>query len=128
MVKTLLIIGLGGFLGSISRYLTQLFILRIFNSTPPIGTIVVNILGSFIIGVVFAYSSKTNFISNELKIFLTIGFCGGFTTFSSFTLDQFILLDSNQIIPMFIYTASSIFLGFISLYSAIYITSFFINN
>ncbi|MCK5781447.1 MAG: fluoride efflux transporter CrcB [Flavobacteriales bacterium] len=119
MIKTLLIIGSGGFLGSISRYLTQQFLQRYFDTAWPIGTLTVNVVGSFIIGVVFAYSLESDLISNDLKAFIAVGFCGGFTTFSSFALDNFNMLSSGQIISMLLYLTLSLVLGFAALYLGI---------
>jgi len=124
MIKTLLLIGTGGFLGSVSRYLTQVFMQRIFDTVWPIGTLTVNVVGSFIIGIVFAYSLKSDIISNDLKAFIIVGFCGGFTTFSSFTLDQFNLLNSGQVLSMFLYLGLSLFLGFAALYLGIILVRF----
>lgn len=119
MIYKLLIIGFGGFLGSISRFLLTKVIQEQSNTTFPWGTMVVNILGSFIIGIVFALSVKNNILPPVWRNFLAIGFCGGFTTFSSFTLDNFQLIANQQIFFSLLYTLLSVILGFIFLYSGI---------
>src|SRR4051812_49157893 len=85
MTRLLLIIGVGGFLGSISRYVVQEWMIRLFTSPFPVGTFIVNMAGSFLIGGIYALAEKTGFLSNEWRVFLATGFCGGFTTFSTFS-------------------------------------------
>lgn len=121
MPLKLLIIGLGGFLGSISRYLTQELVKKMFESQVPLGTLIANIAGCFIIGVVYALADKYTSFSNEWKIFLTVGFCGGFTTFSSFAHENFMLLKNNQFTAFFIYTSLSFVLGLLAVLGGIQI-------
>lgn len=121
MIYNLFIIGLGGFLGSIARFLTSKIVQEQVNSSFPWGTMIVNILGSFIIGIVFALSVKNNILPPMWRNFLAIGFCGGFTTFSTFSLDNFQLLANQQIFFSLLYTLLSVILGFIFLYSGILI-------
>jgi CrcB protein len=121
MIYKLFIIGFGGFLGSISRFLLSKVIQEQANSSFPWGTMLVNIIGSFIIGVVFALSVKNNLLSPMWRNFLAIGFCGGFTTFSTFSLDNFQLLANQQLFFSLIYTLLSVIFGFIFLYAGILI-------
>ncbi|PLX21846.1 MAG: fluoride efflux transporter CrcB [Salinivirgaceae bacterium] len=121
MIYQLFIIGLGGFLGSISRYMLSKVIQEQANSSFPWGTMAVNIIGSFIIGIIFALSVKNNILPPVWRNFLAIGFCGGFTTFSSFSLDNYQLLANNQLMFSLLYTLISVILGFIFLYSGILI-------
>ena len=75
-----------------------------------------NILGSFIIGVVFALSEKGNIISPEWRIFLAVGVCGGFTTFSAFAYNNFMMIKENSLIPFLINTGGNIFLGILAVF------------
>lgn len=122
MVKNVLLIGLGGFVGSIARYFVSKLNLYIDWLSIPVGTISVNILGSFIIGFLTGISEKSAILTLEWRLFLMVGFCGGFTTFSSFTNENLMLLHQGQGLSILLYTALSIFLGFIAVYFG-YITS-----
>lgn len=108
MIKNLLLVGLGGSLGSMIRYGTSLLIRsKLF----PFATLSVNIIGCFIIGLVFAMSIKEESISDNWKLFLATGICGGFTTFSAFSLENLGLLQSGRIGIAMIYIILSIVLG-----------------
>nr|WP_320118307.1 fluoride efflux transporter CrcB [uncultured Marinifilum sp.] len=116
MFRTLLLIGMGGFLGSVSRFLVGQGLHRIFDTVFPIGTMTVNIVGSFIIGVVYSLAERDNLINPEMRMFLAVGFCGGFTTFSSFAFDQLNLLKDNGFLYLSLYMAGSVFLGLLAVY------------
>lgn len=116
MLRTLLMIGMGGFLGSISRYLLGLGLHRIFDTIFPIGTMTVNIVGSFIIGVVYSLAERDNLINPEMRMFLAVGFCGGFTTFSSFAFDKLNLLKDSGFLYLSLYLGGSVFLGLLAVY------------
>jgi CrcB protein len=116
MLRTLLLIGVGGFLGSISRFLIGQGLHRIFDTVFPIGTMTVNIVGSFIIGVVYSLAERDNLINPELRMFLAVGFCGGFTTFSSFTFDKLNLLKDSGFLYLSMYLGGSVFLGLLAVY------------
>ena len=108
MIKNLLLVGLGGSIGSMLRYASSLFV----NSKAfPYATLSVNIIGSFIIGLVFAMSIKEPNLSNNWKLFLATGICGGFTTFSAFSLENMGLLQSGRIGIALTYIILSIVLG-----------------
>ena len=108
MIKNLLLVGLGGGLGSMIRYGSNLLIsTKLF----PYATLTVNILGSFIIGVVFAMSIKAEPLPDNWKLFLATGICGGFTTFSAFSLENMGLMQSGKIGMALTYIILSIVLG-----------------
>ena len=119
MLKTLLLVGFGGFFGSISRFLVQQSLQRIFETVFPIGTLGVNIIGSFLIGIIYALASKGNVLSPEIRIFSAIGFCGSFTTFSTFSLDGLTLIRDSGLFYVFLYAGLSVFLGFLAAYGGI---------
>jgi CrcB protein len=87
----ILYVGLGGFIGSILRYLVFLSSNHLLGSNLPYSTIIVNIVGSFFIGFLYQFFNNYIFISESTKLLLTVGFLGGFTTFSTFSIDAFIL-------------------------------------
>lgn len=114
MIKSFLIVGLGGAAGSMLRYAVQ----RIFNSHSaapfPTGTLFVNISGCFIIGILWAVASRSLSWNEETKLLLMTGFCGGFTTFSAFTLEGIGLLKENKTALFIIYIAASVIGGLLA--------------
>ena len=121
MLKNFLIVGIGSFFGGGTRYITQLFIARHTTSTFPMTTFAVNIIGSFIIGLIFGLSLRTTLVSNQMKLLLATGFCGGFTTFSSFSLDTFGLLRDGQFFQAASYITLSLVLGVSAAFLGIYL-------
>lgn len=108
MLKNLLLVGLGGGIGSVLRYSASLLInIKYF----PWPTFAVNIAGSFIIGLIFAACIKDEVFLNNWKLFLATGICGGFTTFSAFSLENMGLLQSGKIGMALTYIGLSIVLG-----------------
>lgn len=116
MLKTLLYIGSGSFLGGIARYLTARVVQNSIASSFPLGTMVVNLAGCFLIGLIFGLSERTNLINQEWRIFLTVGFCGGFTTFSTFANENLNLLRDGNFFHFSLYTGISIFLGLVAVF------------
>lgn len=110
MLRLLLFIGIGGFLGSVARYyLTEAVQVR-FLSNWPYGTFAVNVTGCFLIGIILVAAERTP-VSPELRLFLTTGLCGGLTTFSSFSLEMVNLLRGGQLLYALSYAAFSLLLG-----------------
>jgi CrcB protein len=116
MVKNLFLIGLGGFIGSIARFLVSRLGARVDWFSIPAGTLVVNILGSLLIGFLIGISEKSPILTVELRMFLMVGLCGGFTTFSTFTGENLMMMRNGQFLPLFLYTGLSILLGFAAVY------------
>jgi CrcB protein len=116
MLKQLLLIGTGGFIGSVARFLLSRLNTRIDWLSIPMGTLTVNVLGSLLIGFLIGISEKSPILTVEWRMFLMVGLCGGFTTFSSFTGENLVLMKNGQILPLLLYTGLSIFLGFIAVY------------
>lgn len=111
MLKNLLLVGLGGGIGSMLRYAATLLInSRYF----PYSTLAVNILGSFIIGIVLAMSLRDEVFFSNWKLFLATGICGGFTTFSAFSLENMALLQNGKYGLALAYTVISIVFGIIA--------------
>jgi CrcB protein len=116
MINNILLVGLGGSLGSIARYLTQKWFLANYAQAFPWGTFAVNVTGCFLIGLLWGFNFKS-FESNEnWKLFLMTGLCGGFTTFSAFTLEGINLLKEQKLTLFFSYVAASIILGLLATY------------
>lgn len=109
MIKDLLLVGLGGFAGSVSRYLVGLYTLKITSSLFPYATLGVNLAGSLLIGLLAGILIKSTY--QPYQLFLLTGFCGGFTTFSTFSLDGVKLLRTELYTYYLVYTATSIIGG-----------------
>ena len=92
MIKMMLLAGTGGFLGTCLRFLTGRLCTALGAAIFPWGTFVVNVVGSFVIGVLFGYAERTTLITAAMNALLITGFCGGFTTFSSFSHDMLTLI------------------------------------
>ena len=119
MLKNFLIVGLGGGAGSMLRYAVQ----KIFNShhaaTFPTGTLLVNISGCFLIGILWGLASRSLTWNEEMKLLLMTGFCGGFTTFSAFTLEGIGLLKENKTTLFLIYITASVIGGLLATFIGI---------
>ena len=116
MIKNILLIGLGGSIGSIARYFVSKLNIHIEWLSIPVGTLAVNVIGSFLIGILIGISEKSPILTVELRMFLMVGLCGGFTTFSSFSGENLMLMRNGQFLPLFLYTGLSILLGFTAVY------------
>ena len=125
MLKTLLVIGSGSFLGGIARYLTARLVQNSFASAFPYGTMVVNLLGCLLIGLVIGMAERTNLINDEWRLFLTVGFCGGFTTFSTFANENMTLLRDGNFFYFAVYTGLSVFLGLAAVFFGNALTKIF---
>jgi len=122
-MKIILLIGIGSFIGGISRYLLSLFIQNKFLSTFPFGTLGVNIVACFLIGIVFGLSERGNF-NMEWRLFLATGFLGGFSTFSSFSLETVGLLRDGQMWQAFTYIMSSLVICLLATFIGISLIKF----
>jgi CrcB protein len=116
-MKSYLLIALFGALGTVARFSVIQITPKIFQTIFPVGTITVNLLGCFLIGLVSGILD-TKFISidENFKNYITIGFLGGFTTFSSFTQDFFNLINNSSYLLAFAYIFVSVFLGLLMFY------------
>ncbi len=111
MLKLILLVGTGGFIGSVARFLGVRYISGSALSSFPFGTMTVNLIGCFLIGIFYGLSERGNLLNEEWRIFLTVGFCGGFTTFSSFASENMTLLRDGAFLYFTLYTGLSVVLG-----------------
>jgi fluoride exporter len=118
---SILTVGIGGFIGSILRYVSVVLIDKPLNSVFPLGTFFVNIFGSFVLGVVIGMNLKHPSGSFNWKLFLTTGFCGGFTTFSTFAFENVNLAQQKFIPTSVVYIAASVVLGLVAVVAGLWI-------
>jgi CrcB protein len=111
MLRTLILVALGGGIGSVFRYLTSLLVNKYYNSHFPLATFITNILGCLLIGVLVGWLEKYQLSHSNLKWFFITGFCGGYTTFSAFGFENYSLLQNNQSPMALLYIGASIFVG-----------------
>lgn len=116
MLKTLLFIGMGSFIGGVLRYLLFRFFQFYVSHSFPLGTLVINILGCFGIGLLFGLFERGNLMNNDLRLFLTVGLCGGFTTFSTFMGETVQLFRDGNFLYFFLYIFASLILSFLMFY------------
>ncbi|MCT3744680.1 fluoride efflux transporter CrcB [Elizabethkingia anophelis] len=114
MKYSLFLIGLGGAIGSICRYLLQMLIRKQWATTFPLGTFAINILGCFIIGILYGLTTKNTGIPEEWRLFLIVGVCGGFTTFSSYSYESIMLLRNGDYLYFFAYVILSVAIGLLA--------------
>jgi CrcB protein len=122
---TVLIVGAGGFVGSIVRFITVQSVDKKLNSVFPYGTLTVNLVGSFILGLILAIMLKKPGIAPEWRLFLATGFCGGFTTFSAFAFENFNLLEQRFVGTSLVYMAISLVAGVLAVAAGMLIGKMF---
>lgn len=108
-------IAVGSALGGVSRYLLGGLIQRLLDTTFPAGTLVVNVTGSFLLGTFLRYALDTPTLTPELRAFLTIGFCGGYTTFSTFSYESVALFEEGDWTRAAMYVTLSLVLSFLAM-------------
>lgn len=119
-MKQALLVFLGGGFGSVARYWIGLK-LNNFESGIPYGTLLANVLGSLLIGIILGYTSKMGILSENHSLLLATGFCGGFTTFSSFAYENHLFIKSGDYLTMIPYLAATFILGFGAVFLGLYL-------
>ena len=122
-MKNLALVFIGGGTGSMARYLLGKFL---NNSTTgiPYGTFLANILGSLLIGLILGYFAKSENLSQETTLLLATGFCGGFTTFSTFAYESHLFLKSGDFVSFAAYALASIVVGFAAVFLGMWLVKF----
>jgi CrcB protein len=123
-LRSLLLVGVGGATGSMARYAVGIFIGKNITNGFPAGTFIINIIGSLIIGLLFGYSLRgVSVINQNLMLLLATGFCGGFTTFSSFALENVQLMQKGTPQIAMFYIAASIVAGLLCCRLGLWLTA-----
>ena len=120
--KNIFLVAAGGSLGAVSRYLGNRMISTQYTGAFPLGTFLVNIAGCLLIGLLYGWSVKNNLLSQDMKLLLMTGFCGGFTTFSSFTMEGMTLLQQDRFLVFLLYFTASVVTGLAATYIGYLIT------
>ncbi|OOM76785.1 fluoride efflux transporter CrcB [Clostridium sp. BL-8] len=110
-MQKIIYVGIGGCIGAILRYIVTMQSAKMMNSSLPIGTLIVNVVGGFLIGMIAELSMSTDLISPNLKLFLTTGIMGGLTTFSTFSLETITLMSDGRYILGMINVCLNVFLS-----------------
>jgi fluoride exporter len=126
-IVTLLYVGVGGFIGSVLRYLLKIWV-QGGGTAFPIGTLVVNIIGSFCLGLFVSVMEYKEFLSEDTRLFLTVGLLGGFTTMSTFSYDSYRLLERKGLALFFMNVGGTIILTLLAVFLGIKIGLIFFNK
>ena len=122
MKTNIILIAIGGVLGCIARYLSVVYITKLFPSQFPFGTFAVNIVGCLVIGIIYGISLRYLWLTPEWRLFLATGFCGGFTTFSAFALENMQLLQQSNYSTFALYSITSFVLGLSAVFAGLSLT------
>ena len=120
-MNMILAIGAGGAIGAVLRYLIYGLSFTVFSHDFPFGTMIVNIIGSFLMGILIAFFDLYWEPSPELKLFLMTGFLGALTTFSNFSMDAVLLFEKGEWFYSSLYIAGSVFLSILALFAGMMI-------
>ncbi len=126
-IVTLLYVGVGGFVGSVLRYLVKVWI-EGFGTAFPLGTLVVNVIGSFCLGFIISVMEYKEILSEDARLFLTIGLLGGFTTMSTFSYDSYRLLERKDLALFFMNVGGTIILTLLAVFLGIRLGLIFLNK
>ena len=121
MLRNILFVALGGALGSVLRFLLSKWLQGSVVTAFPVGTMIVNLLGCLMIGVFYGLFDRGALLDANLKLFFTVGICGGFTTFSTFCNESLHLFRSDNILYGALYAGGSVFLGFIAVFLGVHL-------
>lgn len=122
MLKTITLVAIGGAMGSVLRYLTSVVAQKYVSSLFPWATLITNIVGCFLIGILMGWLAKNQMDNSDLKWLLVTGFCGGYTTFSAFGYENVSLMQNNHSALAFGYIALSVIAGLLAVWGGLLIT------
>lgn len=111
---TLVLLAAGGALGAVARYLVQGWVQDLAGGRFPWGTLVVNVSGSFLLGIVFALAMDRAVLSPEVRVPLMVGFIGSYTTFSTLMLESWVLVEEGDLVRMMANLAGSVLIGMVA--------------
>lgn len=118
-----LLVGLGGALGAMARYGGGVLVGRVWTSSFPLATLLINISGSLAMGLFIGWLARTTPAwQADARLFVAVGIFGGFTTFSSFSLDTIALVERGEIVPAGLYVLASVVLAIVALYAGLLLT------
>lgn len=118
-MKFVLLVFLGGGIGSLGRYLLNRWISGLVVSSFPYGTFIANVTGCFLIGFLVYFTERFGTASLPWRLFLVTGFCGGYTTFSSFSFENIELISNHQVFTFLAYTLASLAFGLLATFGGI---------
>lgn len=122
MWKQIILVGLGGGIGSILRFLTSALTLKYYSDSFPFPTFIVNLIGCFIIGLLIGSLGQNIQANQNLKFLFITGFCGGYTTFSAFAEENLTLIQNNNYWTAIMYIVLSVFIGLFAVWVGLSIT------
>ena len=120
MIKQFFLVFIGGGLGSVLRFIISKWLNNTQNGIP-YGTFAANILGSLLIGIILGLAAKNDALSQNQTLLLATGFCGGFTTFSTFAYENHVFLKSGDFTSFAVYTIASFVIGFLAVFAGMYL-------
>lgn len=120
-LQLILAVAFGGAIGSVARYLVGVGSGKLFGLAFPWGTLIINIVGSFLIGAFVESVALKWDLPQVVRVFLTVGICGGFTTFSTFSLDSYLLMDRGELWSAAAYMAGSVVLSIVALVAGLHV-------
>ena len=123
-MKQLLLVFVGGGFGSVLRYLIGKYLNNPQDGIP-YGTFAVNILGSLLIGIILGLAAKNDTLTSNQTLLLATGFCGGFTTFSSFAYENYVFLKTGDFTSFALYTIASFIIGFLAVFFGLFLVKSF---
>lgn len=109
-------VALGAAAGGVSRFYLNAFIQNRAGADFPFGTLIINVTGSFLLGFILRYSLQSGVVSEELRLLLTTGFCGGYTTFSTFSSDTMVLIQDREYGRAGVYVAASVLVSLLAVF------------
>ena len=127
MISTIGVVALGGALGAVARYGVNIGSVQVFGHGFPWATLIVNVLGSFLMGLVIAKFAQADHVSQEMKTFVVTGFLGAFTTFSTFSLDAVTMWERGDLMQAFLYISASVIVSIGALFVALWVMKSFVS-